>query len=296
MPKTRCTECGKLTVRIEEILDIPLCSRCRSTLDKYAYVTKTRALQEFRLRPAELATLRMREVDNPHFKRAAGMQLFLLPQVRALAVHKWGNSEPYSVSLAQFTPEQIRALAEDIEGIKELSPERFEHLIANRLDRMGYGVHLLGGTRQRDGGVDIIAYPTHAAIPFLLAVQVKHHSGSRKTGAGAVRDFHGVLSSLHSPFSVGLLVTNTSYTYDAIWFAQHNSALLRLRDHHDLQRWLKEEFLNEAEWREIPEEVEVAPGVRIRIPRPRIFALNDPLPPNKDLQPTPAGPTLSRRG
>jgi len=128
---------------------------------------------------------------------------------------------------------------------------------------------LTGSNRRgKDGGVDIVAYPEGSAVPFLIGVQAAHHRTNRKTPVGKVRDFHGVLASSNSPFHIGMIVTNTSFTPDAEWFAQNNQKLLRLRDLQDLKRWLREDFVNEHEWREIPDQIELAPGIRIRVARP----------------------------
>lgn len=88
---------------------------------------------------------------------------------------------------------------------------------------------------------------------------------------GDVRDFYGVITSRNLPFHLGMIVTNTTFTPDAIWFAENNKTLLRLRDNKDLCRWLKNDFVNEYEWREIPSEIELAPGVRITIPKPKLW-------------------------
>lgn len=64
-----------------------------------------------------------------------------------------------------------------------------------------------------------------------------------------------------------MIVTNTSFTADAKWFANNNPTLLRLRDLEDMQRWLRNDFDNQFEWREIPDEVQLAPGVKITIPK-----------------------------
>ena len=37
------------------------------------------------------------------------------------------------------------------------------------------------------------------------------------------------------------------------------------------QRWLLEDFQNEAEWREIPQKIVLAPGIEIIIPRPKLI-------------------------
>ena len=98
---------------------------------------------------------------------------------------------------------------------------------------------------------------------------MKHHRGDQKTGRDAV---DRLLAWKDSYFGVGLLVTNTSFTHDAVWTAQQerNARFLRLRDFPDLKRWLEGRFGEEEDWREIPDRIELAPGVVIEVPRPRI--------------------------
>ena len=64
-----------------------------------------------------------------------------------------------------------------------------------------------------------------------------------------------------------MLVTNTGFSADARWLAElpENKSFLRLRDFADLQKWLRNNFSGEG--REIPDSIEVAPGVRIKIPK-----------------------------
>jgi hypothetical protein len=63
------------------------------------------------------------------------------------------------------------------------------------------------------------------------------------------------------------LVTNTTFTPDARWFASKEPALVQLRDVQDLRRWLKGEFSRDAEWRDMPTGIELCPGVRVELPR-----------------------------
>ncbi len=100
-------------------------------------------------------------------------------------------------------------------------------------------------------------------MPFLAAVQVKHHPRGAPTRVESVRDLHGALTSAHSFFHMGILVTNTRFTPDAAWFADQNRQLLRLRDLPHLRRWLRNDFDNEAEWQEFPSKVTLTPGVEI---------------------------------
>lgn len=268
-PRRSCAECGKQTEARHPILGISLCRSCQSAKpEKYRLITKTRAINDYRLSPDELYRLDYITRRNPHFSTAAPMQLFLLTQVERLAEKKWGSSEPYIVTLTDFSDEFLAWLLEDVERLKSLSPEKFQLFIADRLECFGLQAQIVGDVCRKDGGVDIVAYPEGSAVPFLIGVQAAHHRTNRKTPVGKVRDFHGVLASSNSPFHIGMIVTNTSFTPDAEWFAQNNQKLLRLRDLQDLKRWLREDFVNEHEWREIPDQIELAPGIRIRVARP----------------------------
>jgi hypothetical protein len=142
---------------------------------------------------------------------------------------------------------------------------------------MGLEVQIVGDVYRKDGGIDIVAYPKSSSIafPFLLGIQEKHHPTGANTGAPDVRDLAGVISSPGFRFNAGMLVTNTAFTPDATWFAENQAAMLRLRDMNDLRRWLLEDFQNEAEWREIPQNIILAPGIEIIIPRPKIIVPDD---------------------
>ena len=109
---------------------------------------------------------------------------------------------------------------------------------------MGYDVTAHRGrtNRGRDGGIDLIAVPKIRTVgSFLMAAQVKHHRGDSATGRS---DVDRLLAWKDSPFRVGLMVTNASFTRDARWLADQasNKAFLRLRDFEDLKRWLRGQF------------------------------------------------------
>jgi predicted helicase len=131
---------------------------------------------------------------------------------------------------------------------------------------MGMGIERVGSVYANDGGIDVVAWPEKSAtFPFLIAVQAKfHHREYRKTGVKAVLELQSVVRNL--PFQAGILVTNTSFTPNAKWVARNRPHLVRLRDHEDLRRWIVGNFLNETEWREIPEFLEYAPGKKLWLP------------------------------
>jgi hypothetical protein len=130
---------------------------------------------------------------------------------------------------------------------------------------MGFEPQRIGDTYQKDGGIDIIFWPRIATpLPILGAAQVKHHKKmSTKEGVRSVRDLAGTING--QPFSVGLLVTSTSFTPDAEWFVRERAKLLKLRGLSDIGRWLKGNFTSDEEWREFPSAIEVRPGFVVPI-------------------------------
>jgi len=132
---------------------------------------------------------------------------------------------------------------------------------------MGFSTRRIGKTFSKDGGVDLLFWNDDSPFPFLGAAQMKYHaSPERRTGAASVREFVGATGRL--PVGAGVLVTNTSFSYDAQWIAARLASSVRLRDAQDLRRWILGRFVDQAEWREIPAEIELCPGVVVRIPRP----------------------------
>lgn len=174
---------------------------------------------------------------------------------------------PPRVELINFTPQLVRLFSREPERMRELSADAFELLICDRLDDMGFELIRVGqGTYRKDGGIDIVAWPRVSAVPCLMAVQVKHTASlARRIGPAPVRDLQGAIKT--TGLNVGLLVTNTTFTPDAKWVAEQLPLLMRLRDFHDLRRWLRSEYLREHEWRDIPSELVIAPGVIIKLPR-----------------------------
>jgi hypothetical protein len=149
--------------------------------------------------------------------------------------------------------------------IRELGAEDLEILVCDRLEKMGFICIRTGPTHKPDGGIDIIACPQEAVqFPYLLAVQVKSHRSGQPTPVKAVRDFVGALQS--QPFQAGVIVTNTNFTFDARWFAEKQQHLIHLRDFHDLSCWVRDKFAAREFWREIPQFVELRPGVTIQVP------------------------------
>jgi transcriptional regulator with XRE-family HTH domain len=192
-------------------------------------------------------------------------------------IYKWcsalglvAEEDSPQVSFLDVTPQLLVLLRDNPEELRNLSPERFEHVVAERIDRMGYDVQLTGRTNRRDGGIDLIAVPKLRTIgSFLMAAQIKHHHSDRTTGRP---DVDRLLAWKDSPFRIGLMVTNTGFSQDARWLADQvtNRAFLRLRDFEDLKRWLCGQFDSEFDWRELPDVISLAPGITVEVPKARL--------------------------
>lgn len=196
--------------------------------------------------------------------------------VSPTALYRWcealGIVGPHRASLVHLvdaSPKLLDRLCRSPELVHTLAPEQFERVIADLLSAMGYEVSLTGPTTRRDGGIDLVAVPRCSGMfGHVVACQIKHHSTGRRVERAEVDR----LLSWRDVFHLGLLVTNTTFTRDAFWIAHQDrhSSFLRLRGFEDLKRWFRGIFTAEAEWREIPDSIELAPGIVVRIPKPSL--------------------------
>jgi hypothetical protein len=172
---------------------------------------------------------------------------------------------PVRVHVVDVSDALFKWLVEDPNRLHGLTPAQFEGFTCDRLSAMGFEPKRVGPTQRKDGGVGILFWPREpASFPFLGAAQVKHHRDPQThEGPSTVRDFAGAIAT--QPINAGIVVTNTSFSPDAQWFARAHARLVRLRDFDDMRRWLTGSFGDEAEWREIPKSIELCPGVVVNI-------------------------------
>lgn len=174
-------------------------------------------------------------------------------------------SHPLHVELIGIGQILSKPLRKDPSLVYRLSPDQFEEFICERLFAWGLEPYRVGATNRKDGGIDVLFWPRiRGAFPFIGAAQIKHHRHPHSTeGPATVREFAGAIAG-HA-FNAGLLVTNTTFSPDAKWFAREHAKLMKLRDFSDIRRWLLDDFNDEAEWREIPPSIELCPGVVVKL-------------------------------
>lgn len=121
------------------------------------------------------------------------------------------------------------------EKLYEISPRKFEELVASILKDLGFDVELTQATR--DGGRDIIAYVRNAVCSFLTHIECKRYSPDNKVGVGIIREVAGVHNMRKATKSI--IVTTSFFSQDAIKEAQMMENQLDLKDFNDLKNWLQ---------------------------------------------------------
>jgi HJR/Mrr/RecB family endonuclease len=215
------------------------------------------------LEPALLAFSRLAEsAPSTYYQLGKSLNvLFARSSIPSLARLTPGSGP--ITRLVTATVPLYRLLRRDLDAIFRMDPEAFEEFVAECLERMGMVVRRTGSTYSSDGGVDLIASPRLVGFPFLLAVQVKHHRDRlTKTGPGPVKDMQAVLGSL--PFHAGMIVTNTSFTPDAEWWASFSAGKLQLHDIRSIRNWIEERYELDR-FRNIPSAIQLTPRLKVEV-------------------------------
>lgn len=118
--------------------------------------------------------------------------------------------------------------------LRDLSPRRFEEVIAELLALQGYAVDLTPPSQ--DGGFDIYAARKDGLGRFLFLVECKRYTPPNKVGVSIVRSLHGVVQQKQA--NAGIVVTSSFFTKGAQEFQQSIPYQMQLQDYIALQQWL----------------------------------------------------------
>ena len=144
------------------------------------------------------------------------------------------DEEQYVYDQIQKIQCTIDEILHDSDKIYALSSREFEELIAELFRRQGYDVTLTQATR--DGGSDIIATYTKGNIPYMVLIECKRYGHKNKVGVGLVRQLLGVQTDKKANKAV--LVTTSSFSKDAVEFAERQQHLISLMDFNDIMSLL----------------------------------------------------------
>ena len=173
-------------------------------------------------------------MDKEHLRRVLAGHLYDLDDAAPAAKEELITvARPVIVSANEA---MIKALKEHPKDVFRLSPRKYEELIAELLNDMGYEVTLTKATR--DGGKDILASLKTECGDFLCLVEAKRYRHDRTIGVSLVRALYGTLCDFKA--TSGMLVTTSSFSPDARAFQQNHQYQLSLRDYADVAGWIQQ--------------------------------------------------------
>lgn len=129
----------------------------------------------------------------------------------------------------------LDSLIKNPQNFYNLSPRKFEEIIADLLSKEGLEVHLTPTTR--DGGYDILACKNTIIGSHLYLIECKKYSPDRPVGVSLVRALYGVVEAKRA--NLGLIVTTSYFSKDAIAFKNEQKNRLSLKDYNQLVEWIK---------------------------------------------------------
>ncbi|HST61530.1 MAG TPA: restriction endonuclease, partial [Longimicrobium sp.] len=133
------------------------------------------------------------------------------------------------------TNEQIlRMLRDDPSLVYSLPPRKFEEIVAEILDRLGYDISLT--PESKDGGFDMYAAWKDGLGDFLYLVECKRYAPHKTVGVHLVRALHGVVEEKGA--TAGILVTTSHFTKEAHQFQRRLPHRLSFREYVHFKEWL----------------------------------------------------------
>ncbi len=129
----------------------------------------------------------------------------------------------------------IERLKRTPEDLHKISPRKFEELIAELIQDMGWEIELT--PQSKDGGKDIIAALHTDLGRFLCLIEAKHYNPSRPVQVGLVKQLYGTF--IDEGANSAMLVTSSTFTKGAKEFQSKHEYQLSLRDYSDIIKWIQ---------------------------------------------------------
>lgn len=144
--------------------------------------------------------------------------------------------QPLVVAVEETNAEILERLRVNPKEFWRISPRKFEEIVAELLERMGYKVELtpLSG----DGGFDMYAARKDHVGRFLFLVECKRYVPPHKVGVQVIRSLYGVVQQKNA--NAGIIATTSFFTKGAVAFEQEREHQMHLSDYLALQQWLKD--------------------------------------------------------
>lgn len=160
----------------------------------------------------------------------------LEPTERRLWVPEDDRLRPQWLDTSRSALLLAQQLIEDGRLLSEMDWRAFEKLIAELLERDGWNIQLMRGTK--DGGIDVVSTRADPAVGALKAVwQAKRYGEGHKVQLSHARELSGVIERERA--SKGVLVTTTSLTRGALNWVKQDEFRLSAKDGDEVRRWIE---------------------------------------------------------
>jgi restriction system protein len=150
------------------------------------------------------------------------------------------NDPTYKRIVMDFTSvnyELLRILRKAPHLFYEISPRKFEEVVAEVFLRKGYDVKLT--PISKDGGKDVYAGKQNdIGVTCFYIVECKQRAPDNKIGVHILRDLYGVVEAERA--TAGILATTSFFTTGAKEFQKQVEFRIGLRDFGGIQSWLDE--------------------------------------------------------
>lgn len=156
------------------------------------------------------------------------------------------NIETEENIISDFTPEELMDIGskeinlnlanEILDILYGIDPYRFEYIVADLLEKMGYG-DLQVTQASNDGGIDAIVNEDKLGINKIL-VQAKRYAETNKINPTHIRDFLGALAS--EKVQKGIFVTTSFFDEKSRKLASNSDKKLKLIDGEELAKLMIE--------------------------------------------------------
>lgn len=121
------------------------------------------------------------------------------------------KKESAIITLSPVSDRLLKYLSENPEAFYQLKSRKFEEVMAEIYNKLGYNVELTKATR--DGGKDIIIRKPEILGDFIYYVECKKYAADDPVGVGIVRAFDGVINM--NRVNGGIIATTSYFAKDA---------------------------------------------------------------------------------
>ena len=181
---------------------------------------------------------RLRLPSYAKWRQSQGIKTTVTPALidaQGLPVKAGAPPPLHLVSVAEIDQQLLKALRDNPLLLHGLTPRKFEHLIAELLNRDGWEIEVTQASR--DGGKDVIATLRTSGICSVYYIECKRYAPKRPVSVKAVRELIGIVHAKR--VTAGMLVTTSGFTRSARDLQSIEPHRITLKAYTDIVTWLK---------------------------------------------------------